>query len=215
MESMGTEQNRKVYKRHGAGDKLYGVSCANLKLLKKKIKTDHNLAVDLWATDNTDAQTLALMIADPQQFTENDLNNWLKDMSYYVLVDTFVRNIVISTPYSQQKLEEWTALDDEWEERAGWRIVAHIAMGNNDLDDSYFSGLLANIEKNIHTSKNRVKDAMNGALIAIGLRSEVLEKAAIAAAQIIGKVNVDHGDTSCKTPNAIAYIEKTKKHRKR
>ena len=93
--------------------------------------------------------------------------------------------------------------------------MAHVAMGNNDLDDSYFSGLLANIEKAIHTSKNRVKDAMNGALIAIGLRSEVLEKAAIAAAQIIGKVNVDHGDTSCKTPNAIAYIEKTKKHRKR
>ncbi len=55
---------------------------------------------------------------------------------------------------------------------------------------------------------------MNMALIAIGLRSDSLEAQAVAAAQRIGKVIVDHGQTNCKTPAAIPYIEKAKAHRK-
>ena len=56
LESLGTAQNRKIYKRHGAGDRLFGVSFANLNKLKKKIKTDHDLANQLWASGNVDAQ---------------------------------------------------------------------------------------------------------------------------------------------------------------
>lgn len=49
---------------------------------------------------------------------------------------------------------------------------------------------------------------MNGALIAIGIRNSTLQRQAIAAAKQIGKVEVDHGRTSCKTPDAVAYINK-------
>ena len=49
---------------------------------------------------------------------------------------------------------------------------------------------------------------MNNALIAIGGRNAKLKKLALAAAKKIGKVEVDHGDTSCKTPDAAAYINK-------
>ena len=52
------------------------------------------------------------------------------------------------------------------------------------------------------------RDAMNMAVILIGGRNDVLRKAALAAAKRIGKVEVDHGDTSCKTPDAGPYIEK-------
>jgi len=54
-----------------------------------------------------------------------------------------------------------------------------------------------------------VRNAMNNALIAIGIRNPHLEKKAIAAAQKIGKVEVDHGETGCKTPDAIPYIQKS------
>ena len=60
----------------------------------------------------------------------------------------------------------------------------------------------------------KYSDAMNNALIAIGIRNARLEKLAIAAARRIGKVEVDHGETSCKTNDAEAYIKKTKEHRK-
>ncbi len=36
LKRMGTAQNVKIYKPHGAGDKLYGVSFANLNILKRK-----------------------------------------------------------------------------------------------------------------------------------------------------------------------------------
>jgi|GEM_PF-2575689 hypothetical protein len=57
LKKMGTAQNVKIYKRHGAGDNLFGVSFANLKLLKKQIKTDHKLAEKLWRTGNSDEST--------------------------------------------------------------------------------------------------------------------------------------------------------------
>jgi hypothetical protein len=68
------------------------------------------------------------------------------------------------------------------------------------------------VESKIHTSKNWVKYAMNNALINIGVRNSVLEKKAIAAAKRIGVVEVDHGETGCKTPDAAAYIKKTAAH---
>ena len=64
------------------------------------------------------------------------------------------------------------------------------------------------IEREIHGRKNRVRDAMNSALIAIGIRNERLEETALAAAARIGRVEVDHGETNCTTPAATAYIRK-------
>ena len=68
---------------------------------------------------------------------------------------------------------------------------------------------LATIEGEIHARKNRVRDAMNSALIAIGIRNDALEEQALAAATRIGKVEVDHGETGCKTPDAADYIRRT------
>jgi 3-methyladenine DNA glycosylase AlkD len=76
LKKLGTDQNRTVYQRHGVGDKLYGVSFANLKNLKKEIKTDHELARRLWATGNHDARILATMIADPEEATPELLDSW-------------------------------------------------------------------------------------------------------------------------------------------
>ena len=74
--------------------------------------------------------------------------------------------------------------------------------------------MAATIEREIGGAQNRVRHNMNGALIALGVRSAALRKQALAAAKRIGKVEVDHGETSCKTPDAIGYIEKTVAHRK-
>ena len=56
---------------------------------------------------------------------------------------------------------------------------------------------------------------MNSALIAIGIRNEDLERKAIEMAREIGKVQVDHGATSCKTPDAEPYIKRREKELKK
>lgn len=209
LEEYGTEQNRKTYKNHGAKEPLFGVSFANLKLLKKKIKKDHDLAILLWETKNMDAMTLATMILDPKKVTTELLNKWVQEVDYYCLMDVLMTAICTS-PIAIERMEDWTKSDDEWIGRAGWSLLANIAIKNKTLQDDFFSPYLDEIKENIHNEKNRKKEAMNRALIAIGIRNEDLEQAAIEIAREIGKVHVDHGATSCKTPDAEPYIKKAR-----
>ncbi len=210
LEEYGTEQNRKTYKNHGAKEPLFGVSFANLKLLKKKIKKDHDLAVGLWETKNMDAMTLATYILDPKKITTEQLNSWIQDVDYYCLMDVLMTSICTS-PIAIERMEEWTKSNDEWIGRAGWSLLANIAIKNKTLHDDFFSPYLEEIKENIHNEKNRKKEAMNSALIAIGIRNEDLERQAIEIASEIGKVEVDHGATSCKTPDAESYIKKSER----
>ncbi|MRQ30430.1 DNA alkylation repair protein [Bacillus anthracis] len=209
LEEYGTEQNRKTYKNHGAKEPLFGVSFANLKLLKKKIKNDHDLAISLWETKNMDAMTLATMILDPKKVTTELLNKWVQEVDYYCLMDVLMTAICTS-PIAIERMEEWTKSDDEWIGRAGWSLLANIAIKNKTLQDDSFSPYLEEIKENIHNEKNRKREAMNSALIAIGIRNEDLEQTAIEIAREIGKVQVDHGATSCKTPDAESYIKKAR-----
>ncbi|HFJ9402623.1 TPA: DNA alkylation repair protein [Bacillus paranthracis] len=209
LEEYGTEQNRKTYKNHGAKEPLFGVSFANLKLLKKKIKKDHDLAILLWETKNMDAMTLATMILDPKKVTTELLNKWVQEVDYYCLMDVLMTAICTS-PIAIERMEDWTKSDDEWIGRAGWSLLANIAIKNKTLQDDFFSPYLEEIKVNIHNEKNRKKEAMNSALIAIGIRNEDLEQTAIEIARKIGKVQVDHGATSCKTPDAESYIKKAR-----
>lgn len=215
LKALGTAQNRKVYKRHGAGEDLFGVSFANLNKLQKKIKIDHELAEKLWASGNTDAQSLATMIIDPKLADEDFLERMVKEISYYTLVDIFVRNIASKSPYARKKMESWVKSKDEWVGRAGWMLLSILAMQDKDLTDQQLEMYLKTIEKNIHKAKNRTREAMNSALISIGIRNDRLEKSAIAAAKRIGPVEVDHGETACKTPDAVAYIQKARARSKK
>jgi 3-methyladenine DNA glycosylase AlkD len=208
LERLGTEQNRKTYRRHGADGALFGVSFAHLNTLQKRIKRDQELAEALWATGNADARTLAAMVADPARFTMETLDAWVGDVRYPVLVDLLVKHVASGTPFARKLMERWTASSDEWIGRAGWCLAGQLAASDAPLPDALFEERVETIEASIHRAKNRTREAMNGALIDIGSRNGALRDKAIAAARRIGKVDVDHGDTSCKTPEAAAYIEK-------
>lgn len=214
LEAAGTAQNRKIYARHGVKGDQFGVSTANLKSLKKKIKVDQPLAETLWQTGNHDARLLATMIAAPRQISDKLLERWASDLDNYVITDA-LSGLAAQTPLARQKMESWTETESEWIGQAGWNLLAHLAMKDETLPDDYFRPYLAVIERDIHNRKNRVRYSMNNALIAIGLRNETLRQEAIAVARKVGRVEVDHGETSCKTPDAIEYIHKAVAHKKR
>ena len=213
LESMGTAQNRKVYARHGAPENLFGVSFANFGKLTKQIKTDHALAEQLWATGNADARQLATMIADPALTTEKQLKAWMKDSTYHGLSDA-VSRFAFRTKHARACMDKWIASKEEFTAAAGWNLVS-LFSDDPSIPDEYFSERAAEAEKNIHTAKNRTKYAMNNALINIGLRNAKLKKQVLAAAKRIGPVEVDHGETDCKTPEIASYIAKTEAHRAR
>lgn len=207
LEAMGSEQTRKTYGRHGVKDAMFGVKFGDMKTLKKKIKTDHALALELWATGNHDARALALMIADPQAATVGLLEGWADDINVYVLSDS-LSAYAAQTPIIQTMVERWTKRAEEWHGATGWNLLGSLAMQENGLPDSYFANYLDIIERDLHGAKNRVRYSMNNALIAIGGRSEALHVQAVKVAQALGQVIVDHGQTGCKTPDAVPYMEK-------
>jgi 3-methyladenine DNA glycosylase AlkD len=207
LKSLGSEQFRKTYRRHGVQGEIYGVSFANYGALKKKIKIDHELAVQLWKSGNHDARILATMIADPAKGI-GLLDEWVNDLNSYVIIDA-VATFASQTSIDPKKVERWMKSKDEWIGCFGWSLFARLVRVDSRFPDESLETYLEVIERDIHKAKNRVKHSMNSALISIGVRDEKLQKEALAAAARIGKVEVDHGDTDCKTPAAAQYILKT------
>lgn len=211
LEKAGAAQTRKTYARHGASEPMFGVSFATLAGLVKQIGVDHELALQLWDTGNFDARNLALKVVDPARMTPAGLDRWAREMTVRMCAG-YVSMVACEGPHGHATVRRWLGSRDERLREAGWGLVAQLALRDATLPEEWFAERLAEIVKGIGGAPNTERYAMNGALIAIGCRGPALRKAALAAARKIGKVEVDHGDTSCKTPDAGAAIEKAWAH---
>ncbi len=206
LEAEGTEQNRKVYARHGVDTDMFGVSFAALKSLTKQIKTDQPLAQELWESGNHDARVLATMIADPQATDRTTLQLWAADLNNYIVADAFSA-FVAKTTLARELADEWAASESDHIGQTAWNLISHLAR-DTAVPDDYFRDKVRTVETEVHQRKNRTRHAMCMALCAVGIDRETFREAAIEAGQRIGRVDVDHGETDCKTPYAPDYIEK-------
>jgi 3-methyladenine DNA glycosylase AlkD len=211
LEQAGSEQTRKTYRRHGVSAPMFGVSFATLKSLLKAIGVDHELAVQLWDTGNYDACNLALKIADPAQMTPADLDHWARS-SAQANCASYVANLATEGPHGLECAQRWLASENDAERAAGWSTVGALAMTDASIPDDWFLARLIDIEHRIHSAANALRTPMNNALIAIGCRNAALHSAAGMAAKRIGKVDIDHGDTACKTPDAASSMDKAWAH---
>lgn len=214
LEKAGSAQTRKTYTRHGAPEPMFGVSFATLKALTKRIDVDHELALALWDTGNFDAQNLAVKIVDPARMTSDDCDRWIRTSSWALMCGSYAAMLPAEGPHAAAKSVQWLNSRDERERIAGWTLLGQLAQRDATSPDAVFEKRLAEIERTIHAAPNFEREVMNRTVIAIGCRNAALRKAALAAAKRIGKVEVDHGDTACKTPDAAEYIEKTWAHAK-
>ncbi|MEX1295254.1 MAG: DNA alkylation repair protein [Candidatus Limnocylindrales bacterium] len=215
LEAAGSEQTRKTYLRHGAGEPLFGVKFGDLRPLARKIGTDHALAERLWASGNVDARLLACMVADPGAVSEAELDAWLGDIDTYFLVDTFVAEIASKVPDRLARAERWIASDRDRTAQAGWDLMNLVALSDEDVADEYFEAQLALIAERIEGYGNWTRRSASNTITGIGLRSDGLEASARRTAAAMGPIEFDPGRTACVMPDPIAYLEKTKAHRAR
>jgi len=211
LEKAGSAQTKKTYLRHGAAEPLFGVSFATFMTLVKRIGVDHDLARALYDTGNFDARILAVKVADPATVTTTDLDRWGREMRVRMCCG-YVAMLAAESPHASTQVERWLASKNEADRATGWMLVGQLAMRDEAKPDRFFLDRLATIEKTVHAAPNDERMAMNQAVISIGCHNTALKKAALAAAKKIGKVEVDYGDTDCKTPDAAQYIEKTWAH---
>lgn len=205
LEKCGTEQNKKVYIRHGAKGELFGVSFEHLKSLKKEVTSpegekgiNHSIAQKLWKTKNIDARILACTIAEPTKITRNEANKWIPAINYYVLADYFAE-LIAQTRFGQDIMYLWIQSQNEYIKRVGFAILNYFAQNDQSKSDLFFNAFLQKIKQEIQFAPNRAKEAMNNCLIAIGGRNETLRDSVLEAAESIGPIEINQGETACKT----------------
>ncbi|MCF8378912.1 MAG: DNA alkylation repair protein [Bacteroidales bacterium] len=210
LESYGNEQTKKVLLKHGAKEPFFGVSVADLKKILKKTKKNHELSLELYNSGNSDAMYLAGLMADEKKITEAQLDQWADKAYWYYLSEYAVPFVAAETDFGFDLGKKWIKSDLERIASAGWATLSNIprVKQDDDLDIEAYSSLLNIVEKNIHSSPNRVRYAMNGFVIAVGSYIKDLTAKSIKIASKIGKVEVYMGDTSCKVPLAKDYIQK-------
>jgi 3-methyladenine DNA glycosylase AlkD len=200
-----------IYRRHGVTEPTVGLSYADLGVLVKKIGVDHTLALGLWDTGLHDARVVATKVADPTRLTKATLTSWLKACTNYVITDA-VSGAAARAPGILPIAIAWSTHPREWTSAAGWSVIAILSM-RGGIDDALAADLVARVTADIHESPNRARYSMNNALIAMGGSMPAMHDRAIAAARSIGLVHVDHGETDCRTPDAVDMIGKMVAHR--
>jgi len=210
LEAKGSEQTKKTLMKHGAKEPFFGVKVADLKLIVKKVKKNHELSLELYNTGNSDAMYLAGLIADEKQMTEEILRDWAEKAYWSYISEYTVPWVASESNYGWKLAMEWIESDNENIASCGWATLSSLATIKKDeeLNIHRLSQLLDRVGDRIHSSKNRVRYTMNGFVIAVGaMVTELTEKAKEIASKI-GKVSVDMGGTACKVPLATDYIKK-------
>ncbi|MCB0516984.1 MAG: DNA alkylation repair protein [Chitinophagales bacterium] len=208
----GSEQTKKVLVKHGVREPFFGAKYVFINKLAAKIKQNQALALQLYATDNTDAMYLAGLIANPQQFDQAMLQDWGDKAYWYMLSEHCVSHVLAESPFADTLTYTWMQKSaPENLASAAWASLSHRLTKNirtEHFTDEKVNELLDDIAQNIHQAPNRVRYTMNGFLIAAGGMLPQFYDKARSIAQQIGKVKVNMGETACKVPDAFAYIEK-------
>lgn len=210
LESKGSEQTRKTFLRHGAHEPLFGVKIGDLKPIEKKLKKNHELAMQLFDTGNSDAQYLAGLIADPMKFTESDFEHWGVNAKWSMILHYALAWNIAESPICMQVCSKWIDNKNTDLQEAAWAALgAYLGIVDNSLLDlAFHSNLIQRVKTTIHKQANQVKYCMNGYLIALGCSVPELTEQCKLAGKAIGKVEVYMGDTACKVPDIITYITK-------
>jgi 3-methyladenine DNA glycosylase AlkD len=167
----------------------YGVSIPEIRQLAKQIGSNSELAQQLWASGIHEARILASMIDEPARVTEAQMEQWVKDFDSWDLCDQCCGNLFDKTPFAYPKAVEWSARPEEFVKRAGFALMAYLAVHDKRAADEKFLAFLPIIKRGATDSRNFVKKAVNWALRQIGKRNLALNRAAIETAHEIGNLD--------------------------
>jgi 3-methyladenine DNA glycosylase AlkD len=167
-------------------DTAFGISVPTLRDLAKRIGTNHDLAIELWESGYHEARILAALIGDPNLVTEALMEQWVADFDSWDVCDGCCGTLFDKTRFAYAKAREWSGRREEFVKRAGFALMAYLAVHDKHADDRVFVRFLGLIKRQSNDDRNFVKKAVNWALRQIGKRSRELNCRAIEAAIEIG-----------------------------
>ena len=204
LKALGNAKVRAQNAKSGAGDDQFGVSLGDIRVLAKKIRTDHELALSLWETGNVDAQFLAALLMQPKKLSAKELDQMVRSISFVRVADWLNSYVVRQHPEKEALRQEWMTADDRWAARAGWDLTAERVAKNPDGLD--IPALLARIESEMADADPEVQWTMNNTLANIGIHLPKHRKRAIAIGEKIGLYRDWPVSKGCTPPFAPIWI---------
>ena len=165
--------------------KAIGVKVPHLRGLGKKIGKNHELARQLWNGQIRETMILAGIIDDPKQVTEEQMEQWVADFYDWEVCDQTIMNLFEKTPCAVRKAKEWCQRDEEFVRRAGFVMMARLAVSDKKAGDELFLDFLPFIRKGATDERNAVKKAVNWAIRQIGKRNMNLHSHCVTLAEEI------------------------------
>lgn len=204
LESLGHEKVRKQNRKQGAGDNQFGVKHGDIRKVAAKIKTNHKLALELWETDNIDAQLLAILLLKPEELSRDQIDQMVRSITFAQVADWMNSYVVKLHPDKEALRETWMEDADPWAARAGWSLTSgRINKSPEGLD---LPALLKRIESEMGSAVPEVQWTMNFCLAGIGINFPKHRKRALAIGEKLGVYRDYPCSKGCTSPFAPIWI---------
>ncbi|XSC47182.1 DNA alkylation repair protein [Bradyrhizobium sp. RDT10] len=203
MRELAALEDPKMRKANESRGDDHGVNLTHLRALAKRLKTQHDLALELWATGDTAGRLLATLVSRPKAFSAAELDAMIADISSPKLLDWFIVNVVKPGPHAEELRQRWKDGDD-LVGRAGWILTTErVVKKAPGLD---LKALLDQIEKEMKQAPAQKQWAMNHCLAEIGIRHAEHRARAIRIGEQLA-VLIDYpASPGCTPPYAPVWI---------
>ena len=190
IKSLSNPEAAKGMARFGINpENTYGVSIPSLRTMARETGKDHALAQQLWASGIHEARLLASFIDEAGMVTEAQMESWVEDFDSWDVCDQCCSNLFDKTRFAHQKAVAWSEREEEFVKRAGFVMMAALAVHDKKAADQDFAKFLPIIKREAGDSRNFVRKAVNWALRQIGKRNHNLNQMAVKTAEEIQQID--------------------------
>jgi len=162
--------------------KVFGVSVAALRDMGKQIEPDHALALALWKSGWYEARMLTAFVDEPARVTVAQMDRWAKDFDNWAICDHLCFHLFDKTPHAWGRITAWAGRREEFVKRAGFALLAGVALHDKKAPDAPFLRSLRLIERAATDDRNFVKKGVSWALRSVGHRNHALHTASVSTA---------------------------------
>lgn len=204
MIELATLENPKMRVANEKRGDDHGVNLSKLRALAKSIKTQHELARELWGTGDTAARLLALLICRPKTFEQSELDSMLREARAPKVQDWLVNYVVKKSPHADELRLAWLTDSDSVVASAGWALTSDlVARKPEELE---LDSLLDTIEVEMKEAPDRLQWAMNTCLAQIGITHASHRKRAIEIGERLEVLKDYPTPPNCTSPYAPIWI---------
>ncbi|MFN8239430.1 MAG: DNA alkylation repair protein [Bacteroidales bacterium] len=213
LEAMGSEKVRAINRRQGAGDNQYGVKMGDIRAMAREIKTDHNLALQLWKTGNIEARFLAVLIMNPGKLSSDEIKSLVPSERFTHVADWLTSYVIMKHPEKESLRREWMDSTEPMSARAGWSLTSErVAKDPEGIDIPH---LLKRIENEMPAAAPEIQWTMNMTLAQIGIYFKQYRVRSISIGEKLGIYRDFPVSKGCTSPFAPIWINEIVKRREK